>query len=278
MSSSISPRPPPLRSLPLLGAFLITAAWVSLFVRDTHNMESYETRVGERLALPQQDGSVITLNTNSSMKMRHDGETLYVQIVRGEVHFNMTWNPYRRLVVSIADRVEVIDIATIFDIRLTDDGARITVKEGHVELSVPHMTHLQLHENQQASIAVGPASLAIHARNVSSREVERQLSWLEGYLDFQCETLANAAREFNRYNLSRIEILDEPTRKLQIGGTFASTDAATFADAIAQVRPNVILDSVPTATEGVRILRLRQDPKSRTPQPLGCTGSSHPQQ
>jgi transmembrane sensor len=260
-------------ALAALAAVILTFFCVSLFVRDTHNVEYYATGVGEQRSILLPDGSVITLNTDSDMTLRRDGTSLYVALLRGEAHFNMVPGKPRRLVVSVADQVEVIDTATIFDVRLTEHGARITVKEGHVEISVTHLAQVQLIQNQQATLDTGPTSLAVRTRSVSSRDVARQLAWLQGYLDFQCEPLASAASEFNRYNLTHIEIMDEPTKHVQIGGMFSIADPVTFAEAIAQVMPNVELVSA-RGPNGTRILRLRQELHSRaTPNP-GC--SSHP--
>jgi len=120
-----------------------------------------------------------------------------------------------------------------------------------------------------------PFGMTVRQHNVSSREVQRQLSWLKGYLDFQCESLANAAREFDRYNLTHIEITDEPTKRVQIGGTFSTTDPVTFADAVAQVVPAIELTSL-QAPNGTRVLELRKKPHSRPTPTLACTYQSYP--
>jgi ferric-dicitrate binding protein FerR (iron transport regulator) len=133
-----------------------------------------------------------------------------------------------------------------------------------------HLAQVQLIQNQQVAIDTGPTSLAVRTRNISSREVDRQLSWLRGYFDFQCEPLASAAAEFNRYNLTHIEIMDEPTQRVQVGGTFSTSDPATFIAAITEVTPNVASESV-QGPNGTRTLRLRQDPHSGPSPARGCS-------
>jgi ferric-dicitrate binding protein FerR (iron transport regulator) len=186
------------RPLAALMTPLIAACLSSLFARDSHNVEYYSTQIGEQHPIRESDGSVITLNTDSRIVLRHDGPNLYVEILRGEVHFDIGTHYHGRLVVSAAG-LDVVDTGTAFDVRLTDQGVRVTVKEGTVALSLDH-SHLQLNENQQALVDTRPTHLAIRARNIPPREVERQLSWLQGYLDFQCETLASAARSLRLYS------------------------------------------------------------------------------
>jgi transmembrane sensor len=249
--------------LAVLAAVAITTGSASLFVRDTPGIEYYETGVGERWPLPMRDGSVITLNTDTQLKIRRDGTTLFVQILKGEAHFNMRPNPQRRLIVSVGDRLDVIDIATIFDIRLTDSGrARITVQEGQVELSAAHLADVQLRQNQQATVDSGPGQLAIRTRAILPEEIERQLSWLQGHLVYKCEALGNVAREFNRYNRTHIEITDSLTAEIKVGGMFSTTDPDTFAKGVLHMFPNLRLDSS-AGPDGTHVLRLHQPPHSK---------------
>src|SRR6185312_5011873 len=89
----------------------------------------------------------------------------------------------------------------------------------------------------------------------SPLEIDRQLAWIRGSLDFQCETIGNAAKEFNRYNRTHIEVTDEPTKRVRIGGVFSTTHPVTFTDAVAQLIPTIALD-VAYDQSGARILRL----------------------
>jgi transmembrane sensor len=265
------------RPVAALIAIVVTIATGSLFVRDTRAVQYYSTRVGEQKPLPLKDGSVITLNTDTQINLRRDGSTLYVRLFKGEVHFNMLPNPGRTLIVSVGDRLEIIDTATIFDVRLTETGeAGIIVQEGRVELSAADLAHVELLQNQQAKVTSGPTQLAIRTQNENPHEIERQLSWLHGYLDFRCETLANAAGEFNRYNLTHIELMDEPTKKLQIGGMFSTLDPMNFAQALVEVsKPNIQLDKARTA-QGTLVLRLSQAtlPRGSRARPMRCTPAS----
>lgn len=260
------------RLVAVLAAFAITASSASLFVRDSLGTQFYVTHIGERKAIRLHDGSVITLNTNSSLKIVHDGQMLSVRIFQGEVHFNMLPDPRRHLVVSVGDQVRVIDTATIFDVRVTnEDRTQVTVQEGQVQLSVTDQADVQLHQNQQATIDSDLSRLSIHTHNLAPKEIERQFSWLQGYLDFQCATVGDAAQEFNRYNLTSIDV-DDLTKKVQIGGVFLTTDPVTFAEAIAKISKNVRLNKV-DGPANTQVLQLRTRDKNLPPE-TGCTAGS----
>jgi transmembrane sensor len=236
-------------------AFTVGSLW--LFMRDSPDAEYFSTRVGERLPVRIPDGSVITLNTDSRIKLHRDGQTLSVQILKGEVHFNMVPNSQRHLVVSVGERIQITDIATIFDVRLIDpSGARVTVQEGQVKVSVLKLADVQLQENQQTAVTSDEARITIRTRHIPPRQVEREFSWLQGTLDFQCDTLGNVAKEFNRYNQTHIEVMDDTTAKVPIGGAFSTTNPTAFAKLIADVSPNMRLETA-QHTGGYPVLQLR---------------------
>ena len=54
-------------------------------VGDAATIEYVSSRVGEQRPVRLGDGSVITLNTDSLIKMSADGSALRVEVLRGEV-------------------------------------------------------------------------------------------------------------------------------------------------------------------------------------------------
>lgn len=265
-----APRDSIARLIAFTAALAITVSSAALFHRDTPEAKYYVTRIGDQKSIGLKDGSVITLNTDSSIKIDSDGPTLSVQIFHGEVHFNMLPNPHRHLVVSVGDEFQVFDIATIFDIRVTDEGkARVTVQEGSVQLSVAHLTEVQLSANQQAVVRSDASNISIHTRNLKAKDIERQFAWLRNQLDFECTTLADAARDFNRYNIDRLEIMDERAGNIQVGGAYWTTDPIQFAKAVAELSKNIRLSSV-TGPADTRILQLSTR-DTKIPPKQGCT-------
>jgi transmembrane sensor len=237
----------------ILAALALTMLSGSQFVGDAAKIVYVETRVGELHSLTLRDQSTITLNTDSRIKMRTDGTLLHVEVLRGEVLFAMHPNATRHLVVA-AGGLEIVDTATVFDVRLIGDGrVRVTVEEGEVQLSNGRLHRMPLMHNQQAIGAerVGPVELR---KGLPSAAIERQLAWREGRLAFGCERLSEVAGEFNRYNLTKVEV-DPRIADEQIGGEFSPTDVTGFVELMPRVDANIRWERTRNA-QGVTVLRL----------------------
>jgi transmembrane sensor len=72
----------------------------------------------------------------------------------------------------------------------------------------------------------------VHVEKVAEADVTRKLSWTEGRLWFDRETLSNVVAEFNRYNRRQLVIADPAIADLRIGGGFEATDPESFVAAL----------------------------------------------
>ena len=222
-------------------------------VGDAATTEYVSSRVGEQRPVKLGDGSVITLNTSSLIKMNADGTELHVEILRGEVLFNMLPNPRRHLVVSVGS-LEVFDTATIFSVRLVENGEiRVTVEEGEVRLSNTNLRQVPLARNQQAVSDERTNRLELK-KGIDPRAIERQFAWQEGRLVFICEPLSQVAQEFNRYNITKLEV-DPLASNVQVGGEFSATDVKGFVELMPRLDEGIRWEHVPSE-EGAEVLRL----------------------
>ena len=229
-------------------------------VGDAATIEYVSSHVGEQRPVRLNDGSVITLNTDSLIKMSSDGAALHVEVLRGEVLFNMLPNPSRHLVVSVRD-LEIFDTATIFSVRLVDDGQiRVTVEEGEVRLSNANLRQVPLAHHQQA-VSDQHANRLELKKGLDPRAIERQLAWREGRLVFVCEPLSQVAQEFNRYNLTKLEV-DPLVAKVQVGGEFSATDVMGFVELMPRLDEGIRWEHAPRNEEGDAVLRLFRVPST----------------
>ena len=239
----------------LIATVAILTLSISLFACDTVNISYVTTRIGELRPIKLSDGSVITLNTDSGIKTRTDGTSLHVEVLRGEVLFAMQPNSKRHLSVSAGD-LDISDTATVFDVRVSSDGqVLVTVQEGQVWLSAHRRGQLPLEHNQQAIRDEHLGILQLR-RGLSSRSIEYQLSWREGRLIFGCERLSEVAREFNRYNLTKLEV-DPRIENEEIGGNFSATDVTEFVGLMPHLDASIRWERTQDA-RGAPILRLYQ--------------------
>ena len=239
----------------LIAAVLILTLSGSLFACDTINISYVATRIGELRPIKLSDGSVLTLNTDSGIKTRTDGTSLQIEVLRGEVLFAMQPNEMRHLSVSAGD-LDISDTATVFDVRLSDEGqVQVTVQEGQVWLSPRRRGKLPLEHNQKAIRDEQLGTLQLR-KGLTSRSIEYQLSWREGRLIFGCERLSEVAREFNRYNLTKLEV-DPGIENEQIGGNFSATNVDEFVALMPHLDASIRWERTRDAS-GAPILRLYQ--------------------
>ena len=193
--------------------------------------------------LPLPDGSTVTLNTASQIRTRFSDERRLVELLRGEVLFDVAKDSARPFVVRAGDTT-VRAVGTSFSVRhLPGAPVRVLVRSGVVEVTregsdqALRTTGQQLLE-QTAVAAASPDRTALAAapfvgRGLDEREVTRQLAWREGLLSFEGVPLSEAAAEFERYSDLRIVIVQPELSRARITGLFAANNPRGFASAAA---------------------------------------------
>jgi transmembrane sensor len=194
--------------------------------------ESYATRIGETKEIVLSDGSLVTLNTDSRVLVHYSKTRRQIQLLQGEALFDVAKNKKRPFIVMAGD-TQVRAVGTSFTVKLLpQQPVQVLVREGVVEINrprVPQAPAVQLPANM---MAVAPPEAPISTEAVPRIQVTRDLAWREGRLAFDNETLANAAREFERYSDVQIRVPPELENQT-ITGLFVSNDPVGFARAAA---------------------------------------------
>jgi transmembrane sensor len=196
----------------------------------------FETRHGEQQTQRLVDGSVLHLNTDSSVTVRYTQAERLLMLISGEAAFEVAHASERPFRV-IAGPIEAIARGTQFDVRLKDDSAVVTVVNGRVAVEPALVADelsnglkrgqpsqfVELGPNQQITVPRGEWPVVPVAV-----DAERTTSWLHRQIAFNHEPLERVAAEFNRYTPKPIEIATPELRNLQISGVFATDDPAAF--------------------------------------------------
>lgn len=223
------------------GGVLAAAAAIAGVVLFTGGERTLETAVGEvrRVTLP--DGSTMVLNTEGRAGIAMDGEIRRIKLADGEAWFQVKKNPQRPFLVE-AGNVRVRAVGTAFSVRRIGDHADVAVTEGVVEAWVVGREHAKLRLSAGQSAMLSETALA-KSIPVGEAEITRRLAWRGGEIDLNGQTLAEAAGEFNRYNLRKLVVTDARLQRKRVYGVFRSNDPEGFAKAVAvalggQVRPD----------------------------------------
>jgi len=190
--------------------------------------QQFSTQHGELQTIRLADNSVLHLNTDSAVAVRYSNSERTVTLTAGEADFEVIHDQARPFKVFAA-AAEVIDVGTVFDVRLRNNAAVVTVIQGRVAVSNTspgrsgQTPSVELVAGQQISVA--DQSLPTAPISV---DAERTTAWLHRQIMFEREPLGQVATEFNRYSPKPIEIATPALQGLEISGVFATDDTEAF--------------------------------------------------
>lgn len=212
---------------------LIAAWWPS----QERGFQTYRTEVGGLSRVLLADGSTVTLNTDTEVRVRFLPKRREIALLRGEAQFAVAHDANRPFEVSAGGRI-VRAVGTAFDVRLSvDRGVQVIVTEGRV--AVEDSSAGRTGEGTTAAtVSAGESAVAeagkLTVRHVGAGEASRRLAWELGELSFQGESLKEAIAEFNRYNHRKLKVEDPAVAELQVGGNFQALDVESFVAALAR--------------------------------------------
>ena len=232
-----------LATLYALGIALVIPACVVIvnspkwFGPGSVTVRDYETPVGGYEKAYLSDGSLMQLNTASRVQVRYSSDRREILLEQGEAIFSVMHMQNRPFVVR-ADNLVAAAVGTVFSVRLYGNGpVEVLVEEGRVAISA--------RGGASWSTILTPGSRAIlegealHMREIGIDEVEGQLLWAKGELQFKSTTLEAAIREFNRYNRHQIVIDGSPAPQVMIGGVFGTSDPEAFLASLQRMHPTL---------------------------------------
>jgi transmembrane sensor len=196
--------------------------------------EHYTTRIGGLNSVPLADGSTVTLNTDTSLRVTLSGHERRIRLEKGEAFFDVARDPARPFVVY-AGNDRITAVGTQFSVRREEDDVRVVVTAGKVKLAQPSQSRLL-----EAGVVARAARSGIAVSEGSHSHTEQMLAWRGGYVAFQDTPLSEAVAEFNRYTTRRIHIEDPSIATIRVGGNFRSNNAAAFLDLLGSGFPIVV--------------------------------------
>jgi len=194
---------------------------------------SYVTAPGEQKSVLLPDGSRVTLNTATHISIAYDKTSRRISLDRGEALFEARHDPQRPFLVAAGNR-EIRALGTTFVVRrdFGTETVAVTLVQGQVEVSTieknpPHPALLAPGQRFTASVKSNP--------KIDMPNLEAVTAWRRGEIVFDDVTLAEAARELNRYGGTQVAVGDADVAHLRISGVFAANDPAQFAAAMARI-------------------------------------------
>lgn len=234
------------RSLSLVACLAVVALFVPFGVNlvahegsrpgqrpEPENPTYYATTVGQRSGITLDDGSVITLNTDSRVDVHYSADQRVITLLKGQALFEVAKDPDRPFVVT-AGAQRVVALGTTFDVRLNEAAVEVILVEGKVaieEVATPKKkTPAPLVQLTSGERLV--ASPEETRPRVTKIDTSKATSWREGYVTFEDTPLPEAIAEMNRY--STVQIMPEggDISGLRITGLFRAGQQARFTEAL----------------------------------------------
>lgn len=222
----------PDRRLVFAGLGLAASAALGVLAIPYLSRQRYQTLVGEIRRVPLDDGSMAAINTDTALDVSFEKARRSVKLERGEAWFQVAKDQDRPFVVA-AGPVRVQAVGTAFSVRRKSVGAEVRVTEGVVEVwsdTGSGQERMRVGAGEQVFVSDEAGPSAPLARPL---EMERALSWRDGQIVFDGDTVAAACAEFNRYNSRKIVVVDPDLEGRTVIGWFRTNEPESFARAVA---------------------------------------------
>lgn len=187
---------------------------------------TYQTEVGEQKTVTLKDGSVVSLNTNSSIRVVFNDWQRSVYLLSGEAIFEVVHDGRPFIVHS--DEVQILAIGTKFNVYRQDDSVVVTVVEGKVSVQSP------LEAAGEPTAAIKRVELALGEQVVVGRQVSftevaktdlpQALAWTQKLLVFEDDPIRTVIQESNRYNKRQLRLEDSTLQARRISAVLSADD------------------------------------------------------
>lgn len=212
------------------------AASIAGFFTDQSPGATYRTAIGEQKTIQLPDRSVITLNTDTLLRVNYTATDRKLELVRGEAHFKVAKDSYRVFAVKVGEN-EFRAVGTAFNIRTTSaHGIELTVTEGRVKVVVP-LAKEAIRSVSGERDKVVPTEIVVDANKeviidratqtiepLPPTKVEAALAWQRGMLIFDGDPLEQVVQELSRYATTKFVIADDSIRQIPVTGYFKIGD------------------------------------------------------
>lgn len=219
---------------------LAIGAWGLLQPAGAPQVE-YVTAVGEHRSVTLEDGTRITLDTDSRLQVSYTDRDRSMTLEHGRAYFAVARDA-RPLSVRTAHG-SVRALGTEFEVYRHPHALEVTLIEGEV-LLLPAtdgdaQDPIAMHAGQRARLGAGADGPRLEPIDAAPPP------WLSGRLVFVDASLDEVVSEFGRYSHQRIVLDGDGLAGIRISGVFRSDGLQAFVGALSDAYPVAVDTSVP---------------------------------
>ncbi|MGV1753165.1 FecR family protein [Agrobacterium sp. CG674] len=195
----------------LLGATAILSRQAGLIDR---LQAAHYTGVGETRIVTLEDGTQISLNSDTAIETHYSAHERRIILLRGEAFFDVAKNPQRPFIVD-NNSLMAQALGTHYSVRAGNGSLpqEVQVEEGEVEVKTTSGT---------ARLGAGDVvTMDGQGAIVRSRQdVANNTAWREGKLVFSGQSLQQVLQILAQYRHGKILVLDDEAAHLSVSGIF----------------------------------------------------------
>lgn len=229
--------------------------------------DRYRTGIVGQRVVRLQDGSSVSLNSDTGIRVEFTRARRRVILTKGEAYFEVAHNPNWPFVVT-AGRHDVTALGTRFLVRHERNYTSITLVEGKVTVTNAALARVASPQirgrarrrgkeafpaaggeqaaGQDASVQIddgvltlAPGERLVLAANSAPRidypRIDSVTAWMRGEVLMDNTPLGDAIAEMNRYEGEKIVIDTPDIGRLRVSGIYHKGDSAGFAEMIAKL-------------------------------------------
>jgi transmembrane sensor len=236
-------------------AFIIGAATLTLQLPKPDPAPlTYATAIGEQETVTLEDGSILTLTTNTKLTVSYSKAERLIHLTEGEALFEVEHSERPFLVEAGGTITRAL--GTAFNVRADQDAISVILIKGSVRVSASRTDDSEGKagampaKTLQEGLVLKPGD-RLDVRQgadpiLSTIDPAQAGKWREGLLQFDNVTLAEAIAEMNRYSTTKLRIEDTDLASERVSGTFPAGKQVEFAESLALYLPVTVhqLDDV----------------------------------
>lgn len=193
----------------------------------TAQAATYETKVGEIRTIRLDDGTVVTLDTQTVLKVPAGADARQVTLVQGRARFKVAAGE-KPFVVTLTTG-ELRSLGSTFDVSLVSADAEVSALQGSVELYGNSSS-----QGGSFVLASGKSTQLISQPEVRPMQ-QSEAGWVSGMLTFESVPLDRAVAAINRYNVIQIRSDTSGLGVYRVSGAFSARDPQSFARAVTRM-------------------------------------------
>lgn len=194
---------------------------------------AFATNRGEMRPVALQDGSTVTLGGSSQITVALDDAERRITLLSGDSYMDVASDRTRPFVVYAGD-ITIRAIGTAFSVNKHEDGVKVAVSEGVVEVSTTDGTAVtsRLTAGEQLRFNEDGESSGVNTINMNNIA-----SWRRGQLILDDEPLSYAVDAINRYYEGVISLNDPRLATMRASGVIDMYDPAGWLNGLQSVLP-----------------------------------------